>query len=342
MHDDFPYVSFPSGWYQVAWAGELAVGAVMPLRYFATDLVAYRSESKQVIVFDAHCPHLGAHLGYGGRVCGDDLVCPFHGWQWSPEGRNVAIPYSTRPNRGQRLKTWDVREVNGLVLVWYDTLGRGPTWEPPVLAEYGAGDRYDPYPDCTKLWPARRLKPQVIAENAVDPAHQKYIHGAADVPDITEFSAEGPKFHARQRLVYGKGKDKTWLTPEGEIVAHLDAEVWGMGMAIARFEGTDDSVHLQCQTPIDDKTADLRVTVLVSKDKDHPDAPSGQALKRLQFQWRQVDNDLLIWENMRYVARPPLSPEESKPYVAFRRWAQDFYPDEPSTADQPLQAQPTS
>jgi hypothetical protein len=133
-------------------------------------------------------------------------------------------------------------------------------------------------------------------------------------------------FHSRQRLVYGKGKDKTWLTPDGEIVAYLDAEIWGMGIAVARFEGTDDSVHLQCQTPIDDDTTDLRVTVLVSKEDGHPDAPSGQALKRLKFQWRQVDNDLMIWEHMRYVERPPLTPEESKPYVAFRKWAAGSYP----------------
>jgi len=175
------------------------------------------------------------------------------------------------------------------------------------------------------------LKPQVIAENSVDLAHQKYIHGATEVPDIVEFSGKGPMFHARQRLVYGKGKQKTWLTPEGEIVAYLDAEIWGMGIAVARFEGTDDSVHLQCQTPIDDATSDVRVTVLVSKEDGHPMAPSGAALKRLEFQWRQVDNDLRIWEHMRYVERPPLTPEEAKPYVAFRKWPTDFYPEaEPS------------
>jgi phenylpropionate dioxygenase-like ring-hydroxylating dioxygenase large terminal subunit len=193
VHDDFPYDGFPTGWYQVAWSAELTVGSVLPLRYFATDLVAYRTENGRAVVFDAYCPHLGAHLGFGGRVCGEDLVCPFHGWQWSPEGRNVDIPYSARPNRGQRLRVWDVREANGLVLVWFDGLGRGPIWEPPSVTEYGSPDRYDPYPDCTKLWNARRLKPQVIAENSVDPAHQKYIHGAADVPDIVEFSDPDPR-----------------------------------------------------------------------------------------------------------------------------------------------------
>lgn len=323
----FPYVHHPTGWYQVAWSAELGPGDVRPLRYFGRDLVAWRGSSGRVNVFDAFCPHLGAHMGYGGTVCGDDLECPFHGWQWSAEGRNVAIPYSKRRNPGQRVTVWPVREANGLILVWYDADGAQPTWEPPLLPEAMDEDRYDPYPLCTKLWESRRLKPQFIGENAVDPAHQKYVHGATEVPEIIDFSAEGPRFHARQRMVYGQGKDATWLTPEGEVVAYLDAEVWGMGLAIARFEGTDDSVHLQCQTPVDDEHTDLRVTVLVRKEPGHPDEPSGAAMKRLKFQWRQVDNDLVMWEHMRYVTRPPLPPEEAKPYLAFRQWAKLLYPD---------------
>lgn len=327
MNRDFPFVSYPSGWFQVGWTDELAPGDVRPLRYIGRDLVMYRGEGGAAQIFDAYCPHLGAHMGYGGKVCGDDLVCPFHGWRWSPEGRNVDIPYSNRPNKSQRLTVWPVHEANGLIMVWYDADGEAPTWNVPSVPELLVGDRYDPFPQCTKLWEGRRLKPQFIAENGVDPAHQKYIHGAAEVSVIEAFSSEGPRFHARHQVTYGKGKKSTWLTPEGQIVAYLDAELWGMGMALARFEGTDDSVHLQCQTPVDEETTDLRVTVLVRKDPDHPDELSGPALKRLHHQWREVENDLVIWEHMKYVTHPPLPPEEFKPYMAFRHWAKQFYPE---------------
>lgn len=334
VDDGFPYMSYPTGWFQVAWSAELGSGDVRPLRYFGRDLVLWRGEGGGVNVFDAHCPHLGAHLGYGGTVCGEDLQCPFHGWQWSAEGRNVVIPYSKRRNPGQRVTVWPVREVNGLIMVWYGAEGGQPSWEPPVVPEALEQDRYTPYPLCTKLWAGRRLKPQFVAENAVDPAHQRFVHGATEVPEIIEFSAEGPRFHARQRVVYGQGKNSTWLTPDGEVIAYLDAEVWGMGIAIARFEGTDDSVHLQSQTPVDEEHCDLRVTVLVRKEPGHPDEPSGAAMKRLKFQWRQVDNDLVVWEHMRYITRPPLPPEEAKPYLNFRRWAKHLYPDA-QTTDQP-------
>jgi hypothetical protein len=36
-------------------------------------LVAYRDESGQLHVLEAHCKHLGAHIGHGGTVIGDGL-----------------------------------------------------------------------------------------------------------------------------------------------------------------------------------------------------------------------------------------------------------------------------
>jgi phenylpropionate dioxygenase-like ring-hydroxylating dioxygenase large terminal subunit len=33
--------------------------------------VAYRDESGELHVLEAHCKHLGAHIGHGGKVVGD-------------------------------------------------------------------------------------------------------------------------------------------------------------------------------------------------------------------------------------------------------------------------------
>jgi len=213
----FPHESPPTGWFQVAWSVDLAPGEVVPLRYFGRDLVLYRGESGEAHVFDAFCPHLGAHMGYGGTVAGDDLVCPFHAWRWDCQGCNVDIPYSTRVNRSQRVRVWPVQERNGLVMVWHDVSGAEPSWEPPVLPEYADTDNYAAYPECRRLWPASRLYPQFITENSVDAAHQKYVHGAAAVSDIEAFESDGPRFWVRHRMVFGAGKKSTWLTPDGQV-----------------------------------------------------------------------------------------------------------------------------
>lgn len=71
----FPYPGFPEGWFQVGWDDDLADGEVRPLRYFGRDLVMYRSRTdRSIAVLDAHCPHMGAHLGHGGWVENDCVV----------------------------------------------------------------------------------------------------------------------------------------------------------------------------------------------------------------------------------------------------------------------------
>src|SRR6478672_6040763 len=68
----------------VGWSAEFPANEVRPLRYFGEDLVAYRDDSGELHVLSAHCRHLGAHIGHGGKVVGDCVECPFHGWRWGP------------------------------------------------------------------------------------------------------------------------------------------------------------------------------------------------------------------------------------------------------------------
>ena len=83
-----------------------------PLHYFGEDLVAYRDESGELHVMEAHCKHLGAHIGHGGKVVGDCVECPFHGWRWGPDGTNRYIPYQPdRPNRGLTLRVYPVHRA---------------------------------------------------------------------------------------------------------------------------------------------------------------------------------------------------------------------------------------
>ncbi len=71
----------PTGWFQVAWSDEVAVGEVHPMKYFGQEMVAWRAASGRLTVMNAYCEHLGAHLGDGGTVKGEALQCPCHGWQ---------------------------------------------------------------------------------------------------------------------------------------------------------------------------------------------------------------------------------------------------------------------
>ena len=180
----------PTGWFQVAWSTDIATGDVKPLKYFGADLVIFRDLEGAVHVLDAHCAHLGAHLGYGGCVVEGGVQCPFHGWVWSGAGRNVSIPYD-RPNRAKRMRTWPATEVNECIFVWHDSLGREPLWQLPawheVLSEAVTSQSYRPLgADEKELFTGVHVHPQIIAENAVDPHHFRFVHRTPISPVVLD------------------------------------------------------------------------------------------------------------------------------------------------------------
>ena len=78
----FPSSHLPEGWFPMGWSHELAKGEVKTLHYFDRELVMWRGDDGEVAVQDAFCLHLGAHRGIKGEVRGNDLMCPWHGWEY--------------------------------------------------------------------------------------------------------------------------------------------------------------------------------------------------------------------------------------------------------------------
>ena len=129
MAENFP-LPIPNGWFAVCFSDELAPGQVVPMHFFGRDLVAFRDETGVARVLDAHCPHLGAHLGHGGTVVGNSIRCPFHAWEWDGEtGGCAAIPYAKKIPPKARVGVWPTAERNQMVLVWHHLGGETPDWE---------------------------------------------------------------------------------------------------------------------------------------------------------------------------------------------------------------------
>jgi len=322
----------PFGWYQVCWSYELAVGEVRPLRYFGIDLVAYRGESGAVHVLDAYCPHLGAHLGYGATVNCEQLVCPFHGWEWSAAGQNVAVPYAS-PVSNKRIRAWHVEETDDVVLVWYHPDGGEPLFRvPPFWIDTDV-----PYltiaAQSTKHWPGVTFPPQYAAENLVDYAHFKFVHRAHDVATVDSVDVDGYVFRTVLGLGMGAGRERTWMTPQGPAPAQLFTEVFGPQTSVVRFKIADHAVHdsvvAMGVTPIEasPRASDLRITVYIpNSDPMGLDRDPVELAKRwYEQEFTQVDQDVVIWSHMRYIAKAPLRADESRPFRTMRGWAQQFY-----------------
>lgn len=327
MHD-FPH-GYASGWYQVGWSGQFAPGDVVPLRYFGTDLVCYRNESGELHISDAFCPHFGAHLGFGATVEGDCLVCPFHGWKWDAEGRNVDIPYSEPERMKLQIRQWDAAEVDGLVLMWFGVHGESPSWEAPRFlpeAHDVNTDYWAVFPETCKVWAGMRFPPQVATENSGDAAHFHYVHGAASVPQVEEWDCGEHWFTTSFHATFGGHAPTTWATPNGPVDGRIITTCHGMGLAAGHITSFDEVYTLASTTPVDEHTSDHRATVWVPKLRGDG-APLDESVRDrwARQQIGQHAADFPVWENMTYIAKPPFAATEVRSFRALRNWIEGQY-----------------
>jgi phenylpropionate dioxygenase-like ring-hydroxylating dioxygenase large terminal subunit len=320
----FPFTSFPAGWFRVSAGDELPPGGVRAIHYFGRDLALFRAMDGAAHVLDAHCPHLGAHLGHGGRVQGDVLQCPFHGWRLNGAGRCVSIPYAKKIPPRAEVRSWPVREVNGQIMVYHHPRGEAPDWEVPEWPEFRS-EAWAPFRKAHR-WKIR-THVQELGENGMDSAHFSFLHSQQTLDMRTEaVEAEGPVFTHRTFQHYNVfGLARLWAP---EVVGPLDVTLYGLGCAVNRT-----CVHAGIQveycfafffTPVDEGLVEVNSMLSVKR-------VSGRIVTRLLMAKairegrRTIEQDIPIWENKRY-CNPPVLCEGDGPVMQYRRWARQFYP----------------
>jgi nitrite reductase/ring-hydroxylating ferredoxin subunit len=314
----------PTGWFQVAWSNDLTKGTVIPLRYFGEDLVAYRDFQGEVHVLDAYCQHLGANLAYGGCVTEQGIQCPFHGWEWGHNGRNVSIPYQDRPNRGRRVRSWPVQERNESIHIWHDADGRDPYFD--VFDAIGVGgsvlDDYEFYPVTPQHLTGLEVHPQMVAENAVDPQHFRFVHGTKVAPVVLAQETTDSSWHA----IVGFGR--RWAEHRGPVTDTMNTlRLWfsGLGTSV-NVEQTADGIRIITinTTPVDDDTTDIFAGYWLDRG---PGDDAERRDRRLRDAMAALPDDINIWNRQKYLLKPGLAGAEDKGFIDLRQWASSFYPD---------------
>lgn len=316
----------PTGWFQIGWSADLAVGAVKPMRFFGRDLVAYRTEDGLLVVLNAYCEHLGAHLGHGGTVQGDDIQCPFHAWRWSPKGRNTCIPYQQTTNRVRRIGAWTTAERDGIMYIWHDAEGGDPLYDIPsvfdLFAGSGSASDYHPLGEAGRFETAALpIHPQYAAENSVDFAHFKYVHRADEIPTVVSREFGEHTFQTELALNFKRrGPDGEIEAVEGRTLASL----LGIGLGFSYAEGVGGICAVTAVTPVDDERSVLRFSAWASKEAGEDDA---RVAKRQRNAIGQFSADVAIWEHQRYTEPPGLATAEAAGFRDIRAWARRFYPE---------------
>jgi 3-ketosteroid 9alpha-monooxygenase subunit A len=307
----FPHDPFGYGWYQLCHADELAKGEVRPFRAFGRDFVLWRSEAGTPHLLDAHCPHLGAHLGHGGRVDGANLRCPFHGWTFDGSGACIAIPYSEGAALERRRTTsWPVAQQGGILFAWWHPAGKAPSFALEALAEAGRGQwsRYRRH-----RWSVRSIW-QEVQENLADSAHFRYLHGVRSLPTVDRFDADGPFLAIKM--------SQEFMTPRGAQPGFIATRLTGPYVASVHFK-IGQLAEIQFVTavvPIEEEEVALELSFTAHLGAiESPD----MSLALVDEVIRQVDQDVTIWTNKAHWPKPNLAPGDG-PIMDFRRWTEQF------------------
>lgn len=314
----------PTGWFQVGWSEEIRPGQAVPLRCFGKDLVAFRSEAGVLSVLDAHCRHLGAHLGHGGKVRKDCVVCPYHGWAWDGDGRNVDVPYQEAPTNA-KLGKHHATEAYGIVYLWHDPAGGGPREDMALVDVFkdfgsvpGAQDDYYPcYPDAVVNKPDEPIHPQLIQENAADTMHFRYAHGAPEDPELLWCTTEGGRWSSAMGFKSPKTR---------KVALTLYTQNPSPGLSVAVFDGRAAHYRLVLScTPIDDATSHLRVSYFLKRDPKSPDIMP-KALKDFAAHTEELfEEDARIWRHQKFMQNPVYAGQDIKGYSLLRKWSERFY-----------------
>ena len=163
---------FINFWYAAEWSRQLTDQPVR-VRMLGQDFVLFRDSDGNARCLSNTCIHRGGSLG-SGKLRGDCVQCPYHGWEFDGDGKCRKIPSlgtgAKIPGRA-RVDAYPTQERYGIVFAFLGDLpevDRPPLMDIPEYGEAGwhattqerrAGDDY------------RRQ-----VENALDPAHNEFVH----------------------------------------------------------------------------------------------------------------------------------------------------------------------
>ena len=215
-------------------------------------------------------------------------------------------------NRKAKLRTYPVVERNSMVYAWRHPDDVEPQWESPRSPRSATrrGAR------CYRSSFVINTVPQEMAENGVDPAHFRYVHGTDDVAEMESYEHRRPALHdaleaelrdAARRHV--RSHRRLQLRPgrlEGVLLRH-------------RRRDQPRDHHARSTT----STTQVRFSFIVRKMDDEK-LTSTVADAFVAEINKQIREDTPIWEHKVFLPVPALADTDG-PILKFRKWYSQFY-----------------
>lgn len=303
---------YKHGWYLVAFERELC-GDVTPAAVGLHRLVLIRSKGTFRAV-DADCPHRGAHLGYGGRLDGEAIICPFHG---------LRIGVGLCGAKNLRVSERTTLSAGGLIFVRLSShLDCGFA---RALRELHTMHVIVPGYEMHVSAPA-----DLIIENGFDTAHFRPVHGvssrsfsAQKDPDGS-FVLVGSLLAKRSAMAREFGSSDVGSSSAGNSSLPLTLRAFSPGLSILEVGGAFPYTMIVGATPDACGASVLRVSIALSR-QIYGEQPSSRLVDHLTEASRLgIEADRRIWEQLSRVTKPTFLPDIDDAVISFRQFCAAF------------------
>ena len=270
------FAALRSCWHPVAYADALA-DVPLRVRLLGEDLVLWRDSAGIAHALRDLCIHRGTALSLG-RVIGDRIMCPYHGWRYRSDGICTHIPQLEEPEKvpsKARVDAFTALERYGHIWVALDA----PRYDLPDIPEFGDPDwvvvKAGPY-----AWnsdASRQL------ENFTDFGHFPWVHpgllGDPERPVVPAYTVKIDGHVLRYDIVRPEAPsnddfpvfaNETTQAPErrSRYQLHLPYTIllrlgWG---------GEKGMVYFFASQPVDEDHCVGYVTIARNYDREQPDS----------------------------------------------------------------------
>jgi phenylpropionate dioxygenase-like ring-hydroxylating dioxygenase large terminal subunit len=162
----------PNQWYIVLESKEVRSGKPIGVTRMGEKMVFWRDRQGKIACAVDQCPHRGVAFS-AGKLSGDCIQCPFHGFEFDSTGRCTLIPANGRSAEVPqvfKVKAYPAREQHEYIYIWW---GEARDEYPPLPDFDYMRDPNLVYGSTTDLWNSHYSR---AIENQLDVVHLPFVH----------------------------------------------------------------------------------------------------------------------------------------------------------------------
>lgn len=266
-------------WYPVIPSQQLTDGP-QAFELLGEPLVLWLDESGEAAAVRDRCCHRSAKLSLG-KVNGDRIACPYHGWEFGPDGACARVP-QLKPDcaipANYRVDAFRTQERYGYIWVCLED----PLTGIPEIVQASDPD-YRLIQEFYEPWQCAGLR---VMENELDLAHPTFVHtetfGSEEhpTPDELEISESEWGIHVFGKLgVVNPELQQKNLKMEEALTFRTLSMDWLMPFTIKlkiTYPNGLEHIVVNTMTPVSDRTSQM-VQFCVRNDTE-ADTPAADAI----------------------------------------------------------------